>query len=213
MDIELGASVIGTDGKLGCVEAIVVHPHPSRVTHLVVRHGVLWSTQKLVPIEALVRASHAEVEVRLTHAQFDALSDFLKQDFIESPPDGTFPSRQLTPPGFLWPSSLVGWYMPADAAPSSSVLAENLPSGEVSLKVGTEVFASDGRVGHVEEVCFDPVSGRASSIVVRRGFFFHRDVALPVDWIRTFGDRVVLTCSKADLERHLADDDLPPKCP
>jgi len=83
----------------------------------------------------------------------------------------------------------------------TSFMEENLPPGELSLKAGTEVFATDGKVGHVEEVCFDKASGRASSLVVRRGFFFHRDVTLPIDWVEGIGDRVRLKCSKADLAR------------
>lgn len=201
MDIELGTPVLGTDGRLGNIEAIVMHPSEERVTHLVVRHGHLFAVSKVVPIELVADASRERVMLRLDRAGFDRLPDFLKQHFTNEPPESMAPFKQIAPTGVLWPSTLVGWYLPAEVPEPTSFVEENVPPGELSLKAGTEVFATDGKVGHVEDVCIDKATGRASAMVVRRGFFFHRDVTLPIDWVEGISDRVQLKCSKADLAR------------
>lgn len=201
MDLELGTPVFGPDGRLGTVEAIVMHPSEERVTHLVVRHGRVWATSKVVPIDRVAGATRERLDLRLDHAGFDDLPDFLKQHYTNEPPEALGALRTLTPTGVLWPSTLVGWYLPAEAPEPTSLVSENLPPGELSLKAGTEVHATDGKVGHVEEVQVDADTGRAASLVVRSGFFFHRDVTLPIDWVAEIGERVLLKCSKADLER------------
>lgn len=202
MDIELGTPVFGPEGRLGTIEAIVMHPSEERVTHLVVRHGRLFSTSKVVPIEAVAASSQERTWVRLDQDAFDRLPDFLKQHYTNEPPESMGePFRQLSPTGVLWPSTLVGWYLPAEVSEPTSLLDENLPPGELSLKAGTEVFATDGKVGRVEEVRVDPATGRASALVVRRGMFFHRDVSLPIDWVAEIGERVRLNRSRAELDR------------
>lgn len=207
MDIELGTPVFGPEGRLGAIEAIVMHPSEERVTHLVVRHGHLFSTSKVVPIEAVAASSEERTWVRLNQDAFDRLPDFLKQHYTNEPPESMGePFRHLAPTGVLWPSTLVGWYLPAEVSEPTSHLDENLPPGELSLKAGTEVFATDGKVGRVEEVRVDPATGRASALVVRRGLFFHRDVSLPIDWVAEIGERVRLTCSRAELDRLQQED-------
>lgn len=206
MDIELGTPVFGSDGRLGSVEAIVMHPKEERVTHLVVRHGHLFAVSKVVPVEIVAEAKPARVLLRLDRAGFDRMPDFLTQHFTNEPPESLAgPLRTIPPDGVLWPSTLVGWYLPAEVPEPTSFVEENLPPGELPLKTGTEVYATDGKVGHVEEVCFDRASGRASSLVVRRGFLFHRDVTLPIEWVAGIGERVRLNRSKAELERFQAE--------
>lgn len=200
MDIELGTPVFGSDGRLGTVEAIVMHPSAERVTHLVVRHGHLFSVSKVVPVAAVQEASPERLVLATDRQGFDRLPDFLKQHYTDEPPDSV-PLGTLSPAGVIWPSTLVGWYLPAEVPRPTSFVEENLPPGELSLKAGTEVYATDGKVGHVEEVCIDPASGRARSLVVRRGWFFHRDVTLPITWVEGMGAGVQLNRSKADLER------------
>lgn len=206
MEIELGAPVFGPEGRLGTVEAIVMHPSEERVTHLVVRHGRIWSTSKVMPIEEVVAASRERLQVRLDTAAFDRLPDFLKQYYTNEPPESMEkPFEQLVPTGVIWPSTLIGWYLPPEVPEPTSLVAENLPPGEFPLRAGTEVVATDGKVGHVEDVCFDRATGRASSIVVRRGFLFHREVTLPIEWVATIGEKVHLNRSKADLDRYQAE--------
>ncbi len=206
MNIELGTPVFGPGGRLGSVEAIVMHPSEERVTHLVVRHGRLFATSKVVPIQAVTEATRERLDLRLDQTAFDALPDFLKQHFTNEPPESMGSLKTLTPTGVLWPSTLVGWYLPAEVPEPTSFVEENVPPGELSLKSGTEVFATDGKVGHVEDVCVDEATGRAASLVVRRGFFFHRDVTLPIAWVAEIGEQVRLNRSKADLQRFMADD-------
>jgi hypothetical protein len=59
---------------------------------------------------------------------------------------------------------------------------EQVSVGNFALELGAQVVATDGVAGHVEEFFTDPINGKITHLIVRRGQLWDRkDVAISVD--------------------------------
>ena len=59
---------------------------------------------------------------------------------------------------------------------------EQVSVGEFTLELGAQVVATDGDAGHIEEFYTEPVNGKITHLIVRRGQLWDRkDVAISVD--------------------------------
>jgi sporulation protein YlmC with PRC-barrel domain len=64
---------------------------------------------------------------------------------------------------------------------------------ELDIAAGMPVYDRAGqRVGDVESVAFDQVSGKMGRITIRRGFLFHTEVTIPAGMIASISDRIAL---------------------
>jgi uncharacterized protein YrrD len=54
----------------------------------------------------------------------------------------------------------------------------------MQFKMGVPVMASDGRVGTLEGLIFDPTHREVTGLVVKEGFLLPRDVVVPVERVR-----------------------------
>lgn len=198
MNLEIGAAVMGPEGKLGTLTQIVIEPLEERITHVVVERAGLHPCEKLVPVEALTRSEAGRVWTRLSPQELERLPDARKVVGTCSPPESPteVPMVEPHPVGLLWPSNVLGWYLPSRPDLSAPRLEENLPPGTHGLKPGTEVQCRDGkRVGRLDEIRYDRDSGRATSMIIRKGFFFARELEAPIDWVEAIDDRIQLRVS------------------
>ena len=83
ISLRIGAEVVGSDGPLGPLIALIVHPDERRVTHLAVRNGTVPETGRLVPIEEVLRASTDDVELRIDRHHFFTLERLIVPYRIE----------------------------------------------------------------------------------------------------------------------------------
>lgn len=201
MNLEIGAEVLGPDGKLGTLTRIVIEPLGERVTHVVVEHGGLHPWEKLLPTEHLTRTEGDRVWTHLHFHEMQALPDYI--GFTGTAPGPASPTEvplgDLRPVGLLWPTNVFGWYLPSHQASTPAHLHANLPPGSHDLKSGTEVHCRDGMVGHLDEVLYDEESGRATAMIIRKGFFFSRELEAPIDWVEAINDTIRLKVRCADL--------------
>jgi sporulation protein YlmC with PRC-barrel domain len=200
MNLEIGAEVLGRDGKLGTLTRIVFAPQGNRITHVVVERGGLHPWEKVVPISAIARSEGHQLWLTLDFAQVKDLPDYLETEGTAPGPavPADVPMGDPRPVGLLWPSNVLGWYLPANQPTSPGHLHENLPPGSHGLRSGTEVHCRDGMAGHLEEVRYDEATGRATGMVIRKGFLFTRDLEAPIDWVETIDDsiRLRVTCDE-----------------
>jgi uncharacterized protein (TIGR02271 family) len=68
--IDPGASVEASDGRLGSVDEVIVHPDGHEVAYVVVRRG--WSNEQLLVPAELIRAVNGTKEVRLAVTRDEA---------------------------------------------------------------------------------------------------------------------------------------------
>jgi hypothetical protein len=183
----IGADVSCTDGACGEVARVVVEPAVPAVTHLVVDRQYQG---RLVPL-GLVDAATGEIRLRCTIAEFDNLE----------PADTTvLPQERFEEP--RW--DVLGVASRARLSPTSlpPVTYEALPFGEMAVRGGEHVHATDGDIGQVRGLVIDSASHQVTHVLLREGHVFGRkEVAIPVGAVTGVGaDGIRLNLTKQQVQ-------------
>lgn len=209
-EIRIGAEVVGSDGKLGEVHRVIVDARSNHVTDLVVKHGFLWGSERVVPLACVGGVEGGTVRLDLDEAHFKALNGFASTSFRAPDPD------YIGPPGFDHGEFLLDTVVAAGGAagvgPSIGTPPLGYPGGEQvtpdnmqrpAYTKGMDVLDAMGeKVGEVEDFAIAQDSGKLTRLVLRRGFILHHDTELPLAWVESLGDQaVVLNVSRAQVEQ------------
>jgi sporulation protein YlmC with PRC-barrel domain len=182
MDLPASATVYAADGPCGRLTSIVLDPKKETVTHLVVAARDFPHTQHLVPVDLVLETSLRTVRLHCTCDDLGALPPFVETEYIEEKVphyDGHVAAFLMEPLGVEVPTFMV-------------VQHRMTPQGELVVDRGARVEATDGQVGHVDEVVVDPADGHMTHIVLRKGHLWgQRDVTIPVEEIAGFGENSI----------------------
>jgi hypothetical protein len=157
MEIPLDVEVHCTDGRCGRSTHIILNPATEQVTHIVVREKQPSRVERLVPT-VLIRQTAAEVILLdCTLDEFSALEPFNQTEFVygDLPHHASDPNLTL-----LWP-----YVVPAKRVVGDKI--RPIPPGELAVRRGARVEATDGRVGKVDEFLVDPDSGDITHLCLR----------------------------------------------
>jgi hypothetical protein len=191
LDIPVRADVYCSDGLCGHVSCILLNPVTDQVTHVVVRERVFPYTETMVPIDLVNETMPDRIDVRCSGAELHNQEPFVETEFIE--PGSTALSDEYSHAEGtyrLWPYATPGeeWV---------PVVHERVPRGELAVRRGMPVHATDGRVGRVDEFLVDPDGDHITHLVLREGHLWGaRDVTIPVsdlDAIREDGVHLKLS--------------------
>ena len=153
----IGAEAVCTDGDCGEVRRVIVNPVAREVTHLVVEPKGRLGLARLVPLD-LVDDSAGEISLRCTLAEFAQLESAEETQFIPgSQGYAAYGPEQV----LVWPYyGLGGAGAVTDAAAlqgtSQTVTYDAIPLGEVEVRRGDAVQATDGDIGRVHGLVVDP---------------------------------------------------------
>ena len=190
----IGADVSCSDGICGEVSRVVVDPVAKAVTHLVVEPKHRQGLGRLVPLD-LVDATTGEVRLGCTVAEFDKLDHAEETRFVPgSRYAGYSPGQVLS-----WPYySLMG-------NASQTTTYDTVPLGEVSVRRGDQVHATDGDIGRVQGLVIDPRDHHVTHVLLQEGHLWGRkEVAIPIGAVTRVDDGIRLNISKQAVQ------DLPP---
>ena len=182
MDFPLGVEVHCSDGRCGRSSHIILNPATEKVTHLVVRERRPSRVERLVPIVLVTETAAEVILLDCTLEEFAALEPFNQTEFVygDLPHHATDPSLTL-----LWPY----------AVPAKRIVDEKIrpiPPGELAVRRGTPVRATDGQVGRVEEFVVDPDTGYITHLCLREGRLRgDRELCVPVADIDHIQEKVV----------------------
>jgi sporulation protein YlmC with PRC-barrel domain len=204
MRVDLNAKVRTRDGKdAGTIGQVVIDPATNEITDFVISTGTLLGRDILLPLAVLEQASRdgETVVLDITKEQLDEMPDYVPRDYM--PP----PSGWLVPPGYGYPTNAYLWpstYQYMDPMPNWAREDETL-----KLNKGSTVMDADGEdIGVVEDVIFDPESGRITGFVLKIGgalqtlFGGGETVEVHGDLIDRVGDRFIhLRGKKEEIER------------
>jgi len=202
MFVPFGTKVVDTNGKaVGTVRHLVLHPQSRQVAGLVVHQGVLNRREVVVPL-GKVAAFGEEVRLALHADELDGLERFHAPHYLAMPDHWEMPLGFDQRDFFLVGGG--GWAeteLPFETtSPSVSgtprFVVDPAPAEdqeELDIAAGMPVYDRAGqRVGDVESVEFDQVSGKIGRITIKRGFLFHTEVTIPASMIASISDRVAL---------------------
>lgn len=189
LDIPMNAKVKCSDGTVGTSMAFIINPLEQSVTHFSVqdKHSPVL-TERLVPVNLVVSTTHDTIELNCTQAKFSELDAFNDNHYIQN---------EASSLEYLEP-----FMTPLDTR-YTTIGADHIPIGELAVRRGTNIEASDGYVGKVEAFIINPNNGHISHMVLQQGHFFgKKEIALPMAAIKHLDDlTVVLNLSKAEIDQ------------
>jgi sporulation protein YlmC with PRC-barrel domain len=183
MDIPINVEVLCAGKECGRSTSLVINPVNERITHLVVAEKTFPNIEHLVPVDKILASSPNSIQLRCSQTDLTAMDTFEETDFIES---GQLESSlPYSAPYEVWP------YAMYEAMPMP-LEHERIPSGEVAIRRGTPVKATDGNVGKVDEFLVDPEDDVITHLVLREGHLWgQKDVTIPVSEIEKIADEAV----------------------
>lgn len=216
----IGADASCNDGVCGEVSRVVVDPVARAVTHLVVEPKHRKGLGRLVPLD-LVDATGGEIQIRCTVAEFEKLEPAEETEFLpgSSGHAGYGPGQ-----AYSWPyyglggigmggmgvgvggvgMGMAGGGLSAGNA-TQAVTYDTVPLGEVAVRRGGHVHASDGEIGKVEGLVIDPRSHHVTHVLLQEGHLWGRkEVAIPIRAVDRVDDGIWLNIARQEVQ------DLPP---
>jgi len=191
MDIPVDADVQCTDGPGGRSTCVVLNPVTSRVTHVVVKQDSFPHLERLVPVEMVAETSPDQIYLACSQQELHRLESFIETEFLP----GEFPYTAYGLDEFrLWP-----YVLPDDEL--VPIEHEGVSPGELAVRRGSHVRATDGDVGRVDEFLVDRETEHITHLVLREGHLWgQKDVLIPVSEIGQIDeDRVYLTLNKEEV--------------
>jgi hypothetical protein len=191
---EIGAEARCTDGDCGPVIRVVV---VREVTHIVVEPKHRIGLGRLVPLHLVQRAGD-EVELSCTLAEFEQLDLAEETHFL--PGDGLLPGYTSSEV-FVLP-----YYGLGVGNVSPPVTTDDLPLGDVGVRRGESVLATDGHIGHVQGLVIEPLHHHVTHFLLQEGHLWkRREVAIPIGAVTGIDEEgIQLSVTKQEVE------DLPP---
>jgi sporulation protein YlmC with PRC-barrel domain len=213
-EFTIGAEASCSDGPVGKVSRVVVDPVAKSLTHLVVEPGFRDGPSRLVPLD-LVDGAPGAVRIRCTKAEFEKLEQAEETKFI---PRTTSFASYGAGDVLSWPYYGAGGLGDLDgiggaggmgtqggSPVSRKVTYDTVPVGEVGVRRGQPVLATDGAIGHVQGLVVHPDTGHVTHVLLQEGHLWGRkEVAIPISAVDTTVDGTQLTIAKQDVQ------DLPP---
>jgi sporulation protein YlmC with PRC-barrel domain len=208
----IGSEVACTDGVCGDLSRVVIDPVARAITHLVVEPRHHRGAGHLVPINLVTEAA-TPIRLGCTNSEFDTLEAAEETQFlpVAAGMSGYEQDQMLSLPYFGLGLGLRGMLgaartdaMRADAGPHG-VTYDHVPVGEVEVRRGDHVDATDGAIGRVQGLVIDPGDHHVTHVLLDEGHLWgEKTVAIPITAVTRVGEIIRLSLTKDEVR------DLPP---
>ncbi len=203
-EFTIGAEVSCSDGDCGKLRRVVVDPVARAVTHLVVEPKHREGLARLVPLD-LVDATAGEIRLRCTVAAFEQLDSAEETQFIpgSSGYAAYGPGQVVSMPYYGLGGGIgVPGAMDVDmAGVSQTVTYDKVPLGEVDVRRGEHVHATDGDIGRVQGLVIDPADRHVTHVLLQEGHLWGRkEVAIPISAVTGVEGGIHLSITKQEVQ-------------
>jgi uncharacterized protein YrrD len=201
MQFREGAKVLNARGEpVGEVSRVVLNPHTKEVSEVVVHKGVLFTTEKVVPLSLIGSATRDRVVLRKDVDRLEQLLDFEERYYIrvdEAEARAEYRQGAVRPLYWYPPAGVpettgpgvIGGPVTMTQPPYIVRRQQHIPEGAVALKEGAKVITSDDEhVGNVKSVLTGAEADRASHLVIERGILLKEEKLVPIDWVSWIGE-------------------------
>src|ERR1700678_3595771 len=210
-EFTIGSEVSCSDGVCGDLRRVVVDPVARVLTHVVVepKHGS--EKGRLVPV-ALVSSTGQGVLLACTRSEFDNLEEAEETQLL---PGGIGQWGYGQDQMFSWPYYGLGGGgnfgmgglggMGGMGAGPIVVTNDRVPLGEVEVRRGDHVSATDGAIGRVQGLVIHPGDHSVTHVLLDEGHLWgQKRVAIPISAVKDVADGVRLNLTK-DQVRNLPE--------
>jgi sporulation protein YlmC with PRC-barrel domain len=201
----IGSEVTCSDGVCGELTRVVVDPVARALTHLVIEPKNRQGTGRMVPIE-LVESAAEEIRLRGTTSEFDALPAAEETQFLPGASgDWAYAQEQMLSLPYVGGVGIGGVNMGGMGVGPQAVIYDRVPVGEVEVRRGEHVHATDGPIGQVQGLVIDPSDHHVTHVLLDEGHLWGKKrVAIPISAVKDVKDGVRLVLTKDQVR------DLPP---
>jgi sporulation protein YlmC with PRC-barrel domain len=183
VDVPMSAKVECADGPGGQSVGVVLDPKTWQVTHFVIEEGGPSLTERLVSVDWVTETTPDSVRLRCSKSELAAMQPFAEMEYHRMD-RSTF----VGGPYCGW----YGWPYVFLETMLTPAKRERVPPGELAVRRGARVKATDGQVGQVDEFLVDPTSRHITHLVLREGHLWgQKDVTIPVSEIERAGEATV----------------------
>lgn len=191
------------DGICGELARVVIDPLAKAVTHVVVDPRHPSGPTKLVPVEVVEPAEDAgadgELSLRCSRAELMEMDDAEDAQFLPgtNPEWGYGPGRVL-----LWAYYGLELGVEGIGGPvPQPVIYDKVPAGEVQVRRGDTVKATDGAIGRVKGLVVDPSDHHVTHVLLQEGHLWgQKQVAIPITAVAEMGDEIRLSMSRQQVQ-------------
>lgn len=177
----------------GHLTQVVIDPIDDKVTHVIIEPEHRQGLGRLVPVE-WIEVHRDEVELHCTKAEFENLEIAEEIRFLPGS------EGAIDDPAYDAEDTLVWPYFGGNT--SLPVTVDTLPVGEVAIRRGDEVHATDGLIGQVEGLIVDSRKHHVTHVLLKEGHLFSpKKVAIPiarVDVVDESGVRLAISKKEVD---------------
>jgi len=208
------AEVFSSAGeKIGSLDRVVIDPVTKKVSHIIVKEGILFSRSKVIPI-TYVELDGERIMLSKNAMELDDLPDVEEGDYVNLK-DTNEPAQHEEAVYWYPPTNLAWWSVrDYDWYPEPKYVLktrEVLPEGTIALEEGAAVISKDGKdLGNIERIIVEPNAKRATHIVVSKGFFTKELKRVPTLWITNVTEEKVYLSVWSDLFESLPDQERVP---
>jgi sporulation protein YlmC with PRC-barrel domain len=182
MNIPLNVDVHCSNGRCGRSTHLIVNPTTERLTHVVVKERRPSRKERQVPIRWVISSTPEVILLDRTTDEFAQLQEFNQTDFIYTDVPHYATDPKLTA---IWP-----YVVPAKRVIDDTY--ERISPGELAVRRGARVRATDGSVGRIDEFLVEPKSGQITHLVLREGHLWGKKViTIPISEIDHIDEKVV----------------------
>lgn len=217
----IGTAVAGSDGDIGKLTRVVVDPIARAVTHLVVEPRHLEGLSRLVPVGLVDAVTPEQVRLGIGSDAFERLDPGEETQFLPLSPHPAASPGSAGPPGpagdqEYGPGEALSWPYYSLALESRgfgpgslgvaggiplAVTYDKVPLGEVAIRRGEHVHATDGEIGRVQGLVIDTSDQHVTHVLLQEGHLWGRkEVAIPVSAVARVEDGIWLKISKQDVQ-------------
>ena len=213
-EFSIGSEVACSDGVCGDLRRVVVDPVARALTHLVVEPRHRPGAGHLVPIDLVASTTDSTVQLSCTTAEFEALEDAEETQFLPGASGEWGYGQQHM---LSWPYYGLGMGgmrmggmggmgmgmgmggMGRGAGPQATT-SDHVPAGEVEVRRGEHVHATDGAIGRVQGLVVDPRDHHVTHVLLDEGHLWgQKRVAIPISAVTGVEDGVRLNLTKDEV--------------
>ncbi len=208
MQFKKGAEVFSGEGeKIGTLNRVVIDPRTREVSNLIVGKGILFRTDKVIPITLVDLDIQDRIVLKKTNQ--DILEDFpdfetahyVPLDEPDNPYHDDIEASYWYPP--IHPGWAIGNYAGYPLPQFVLKTEQDIPEGTVALEEGAEVISRDGEhVGNVEQVITESQDNGVTHFVISEGFLLKERKLVPAVWVtKVAEDEIHLSVESSLFER------------
>ena len=181
MELQQSTNVYTSDGKeAGSLNRVVIEPETHKVTHIIIKSGLIIKDDKVVPVSNVDHADRNRVALNCSSEELKGMSPLKIEVQVANDGSGRGESYDPVTGGM------------SVSAPYITEKQRTIPEELVALKEGAPVISDDDKhVGNIESVLTEDETTNVTSFVVSQGLLSKTRKTIPIQWVRTLDDEKV----------------------